>query len=379
MRLAILGTRGIPARYGGFETFAEELATGLTVRGFDVTVFCEAGGTPAPATYEGVTLRYVSAPALGPLQTILYDLRCLWATRTGYDVVYMLGYGAAPFCLIPRLWGTPVWINPDGLEWARAKWGLVAKTYFRLMEWTCLRTANRIVADAHAIETSLASRHGKLSCCTVIPYGCEVIEVPPSEQLLSPWQLTPGSYYIVVCRHEPENHVLEILEGFQRSATARQLVVVGNHLLDNSYGAQLRAVSDPRIHFIGAVYDRESLTALRYHSFGYVHGHSVGGTNPSLLEAMGCGNLILAHDNPFNRETLDENGLFFQDSSQLATLFHRVEEGSLDLKKLREGARLRARTCYQWPDIVDRYARLLIDSKSAEVELLPGNRGGLKS
>jgi len=366
MRVAILGTRGIPARYGGFETFAEKLATGLAARGFDVTVYCESNGSAAPEAYEGVTLRYVSAPSLGPLRTILYDLRSLWAARSEFDVVYMLGYGAAPFCLIPRLWGTQVWINPDGLEWARAKWGFVARTYFRLMEWACLRTANRIVADAQAIESSLASRHGRLPACTVIPYGCDVIEDPPTAQLLTRWELTPGSYYIVVCRLEPENHVLEILQGFQRSGSARQLVVVGNHLLDNSYVARLRAVSDSRIRLIGTVYERETLTALRYFSFGYVHGHSVGGTNPSLLEAMGCGNLIFAHDNPFNRETLQGNGMFFQDSAQLAILFNRAEDGALDLKKLREGAKLRALTCYQWPDIVDRYARALMDSQSAK-------------
>ena len=104
MRLAILGTRGIPARHGGFETFAERLAVGLSEQGFDVTVYCESGRSPAPDVFQGVKLRYVSAPALGPLRTILYDLRCLWATRRGYDVVYMLGYGAALFCFIPRLW-----------------------------------------------------------------------------------------------------------------------------------------------------------------------------------------------------------------------------------------------------------------------------------
>lgn len=365
MRLAILGTRGIPARYGGFETFAEKLTTGLIHHGFDVTVFCESGETASPEAFHGVKLRYVSAPALGPLQTILYDLQCLWGARKGYDIVYMLGYGAAPFCLIPRLWGAQVWINPDGLEWARAKWGFVAKTYFRLMEWTCLHTANRIIADAHAIEASLASRHGRISACTVIPYGCDVIEAPPSTDLLSNWGLTPGDYYLVVCRLEPENHVLEILEGFQRSASARQLVVVGNHLLDNSYAVQLRAVRDSRIRMIGTIYDGEKLTALRYHSFGYIHGHSVGGTNPSLLEAMGCGNLVFAHDNPFNRETLDGNGLFFLDEVELTSLLDKAEGADADLAKHRAGAKLRALTCYQWPDIVARYASLLQETKSA--------------
>src|SRR5580692_463888 len=174
MRLAILGTRGIPARYGGFETFAERLAVGLVERGFVVGVFCESNKSFAPDFFHGVKLHYVSAPSLGPLKTIFFDLRSLWAARKAYDVVYMLGYGAAPFCLIPRLWGTEVWINPDGLEWARSKWGVVGRSYLRLMEWVSVYAANRIIADSGAIATGLASRHGRLASCTVIPYGCEV-------------------------------------------------------------------------------------------------------------------------------------------------------------------------------------------------------------
>ncbi len=162
MKIAILGTRGIPARYGGFETFAEKLGTGLSARGYDVTVFCESGGPGAPDVYQCVKLRYISTPSLGPIQTILYDLQCLWAARRGYDVVYILGYGAALFSMIPRLWRAEVWINPDGLEWARAKWGIIAKIYFRLMEWISLYAANRIIADSEAIATSLADRHGKV-------------------------------------------------------------------------------------------------------------------------------------------------------------------------------------------------------------------------
>lgn len=359
MKIAILGTRGIPARYGGFETFAEKLAIGLSERGLDVTVFCESGDSFAPAVFQGVALRYVAAPRLGHLQTILYDLKCLWAARKGYDVVYMLGYGAAPFCLIPRLWGTEVWVNPDGLEWARAKWGFVAKDYFRLMEWASILVANRIIADAEAIALSLATRHNKLLACTVIPYGCEIIEVPPPTELLSEWNLAIGNYYLVVCRLEPENHVLEILRAFQRSHSNKQLIVVGNHLTGTSYVLQLLTVQDPRIRMIGTVYDPPKLTCLRYHSFAYIHGHSVGGTNPSLLEAMGCGNLIFAHDNPFNRETLGSCGYFFANDVELTLAIDRAEQEHTELVRLRDASRSRARANYCWPDIVSKYVDLL--------------------
>jgi glycosyltransferase involved in cell wall biosynthesis len=359
MKIAILGTRGIPAKYGGFETFAERLALGLTAMGFEVTVFCEKSISERVETLQGVKLRYCSAPALGPLQTILYDLKSLWSARREFDVVYMLGYGAAPFCYIPRLWGTEVWINPDGIEWARAKWGFFARLYFRLMEWTALRTANRIIADAEAIATSLRSRHRNLSACTVIPYGCDLIEAPPSAHALCEWGLEPNDYYLVVCRLEPENHILEIVEGFQRSGSSRQLVIVGDHLAKTSYVAQIRALTDSRIRFAGTVFDKERLTALRYYSFGYMHGHSVGGTNPSLLEAMGCGNLVFAHDNPFNRETLDVHGLFFKNAQQLAALIDSAETPTVDIAEFRIGAKGRAMARYTWPCIINAYEALL--------------------
>jgi glycosyltransferase involved in cell wall biosynthesis len=359
MKIAILGTRGIPAHYGGFETFAEKLAVGLCERGYDVTVFCESGESSLPKSFRGVSLRYASAAPRGPLGTILYDLRSLWAARKKYDVVYMLGYGAAPFCLIPRLWGAEVWINPDGLEWARAKWGTVAKTYFRLMEWSSIHAANRIIADAEAIRESLSSRHGRIDECTVIAYGCDLVETPPSPEQLTEWQIEPGGYYLVVCRLEPENHVLEILRAFQRSRSQRKLVVVGNHFSGTRYVSLLRAIEDPRIQMIGTVFDEAKLTCLRYHSFAYMHGHSVGGTNPSLLEAMGCRNLIFAHDNPFNRETLGASGIFFADEQELTSKIDNAEEGSIDLDRLRLDSMSRARLNYRWDDIVSKYAALL--------------------
>ena len=359
MKLAILGTRGIPASYGGFETFAERLATGLCSRGFEVTVFCEATKPSPPAAYHGVRLRYIASPVLGPLSTILFDAKCLWSARKEFDLVYMLGYGAAPFCLIPRLWNTEVWINPDGLEWARAKWNSPAKFYFRLMEWVSLHIADRVIADANAIAASLAGRHGPLRSCTVIPYGCDVVESPPPLQLLSEWSLGPRDYYLIVCRLEPENHVLEILQAFQQSSSNKQLIIAGDHRAKTRYIERLLSIRDPRLRFIGTVYDPCRLTALRYHAFAYMHGHSVGGTNPSLLEAMGCGNLIFAHDNPFNRETLGPSGFYFANAIDLSFAIDRAEQADAELEPLREATRIRARSKYQWCDIVTRYESLL--------------------
>jgi len=373
MKIAILGTRGIPARYGGFETFAEKLAAGLSAHGLDVTVFCEAGENSTPEVYLGAKLLYISSPSLGPLKTVLYDLKCLWLARKGYDVVYMLGYGAAPFCLIPRLWGTEVWINPDGLEWARAKWSFLAKCYFRLMEWSSIHAANRLIADAAEIAVSLANRHGRIKNCTVIRYGCEVIDSPPAAALLAGWKLIPGSYYLVVCRLEPENHVREILQAFQRSSSEREMIVVGNHLAGTSYVKDLRELKDARIRMIGTVYDQQKLTSLRYHSFAYMHGHSVGGTNPSLLEAMGCGNLVFAHDNPFNRETLGSCGYYFADAKELTEAIQVAEEDEGELAQRREAAKSRARADYRWPDIVSSYMELLEQTASQSGKIQKAN------
>ncbi len=359
MKIAILGTRGIPARYGGFETFAEKLTEGLTAHGIDVTVYCEANEYSAPEIYLGAKLCYICAPSYGALQTIIFDLLSLWSARKGYDVVYMLGYGSAPFCLIPRLWGTEVWINPDGLEWARAKWGYLARCYFRLMEWCCLYVANLIIADADAISASLEKRHGSINHCKVIRYGCEIVDSIPESEPLAEWRLSPKSYYLVVCRLEPENHVLEILHAFLQSNSSRELVIVGNNLTDASYVKKLLAVKDPRIRMIGTVYDQKKIICLRYHSFAYMHGHSVGGTNPSLLEAMGCGNLIFAHDNPFNRETLGPCGYYFADANELTDAIRYAEESGDELQPMREASRKRARADYCWSDIVSSYLTLL--------------------
>ena len=184
-------------------------------------------------------------------------------------------------------------------------------------------------------------------------------ETPLSCQPLSQWELAPASYYLVVCRLEPENHVLEILRAFQQSRSNRELILVGNHLADSEYVSKLKSVRDSRIRMIGTVYNQAQLTSLRYHSFAYMHGHSVGGTNPSLLEAMGCGNLIFAHDNPFNRETLGPSGLYFNDIPGLIEAIDRVERGDVELKQLREGSRLRACLEYRWEDIISRYVSLL--------------------
>jgi glycosyltransferase involved in cell wall biosynthesis len=357
LKIAILGTRGIPARYGGFETFAEQLSTRLVERGHDVTVFCEKSDQQLE-NFAGVRLEYVATPKVSKLTTILFDARCLWRARKDFDIVYMLGYGASPFCLIPRLWGKQVWVNMDGLEWARAKWSKMAKAYFRLTEAIATVTANGLVADAEGIRQYLSKAYPNLNQCEVIPYGAPVLKSPPSRELLEPFDVEPNEYYLVVCRIEPENHVKEIVEGYLTSNSTKPLLVVGNHEGEGTYVSRLRSISDSRLRFMGPVYDQDALQALRFHCHAYFHGHSVGGTNPSLLEAMGCSNAVIAHDNIFNREVLRHAGRFFKTSYELAGLIDSLEhDNQRRLWMKSEAARIIAQF-YTWEGITESYCEL---------------------
>lgn len=361
MKIAILGTRGIPARYGGFETFAEELAVRLAVAGIEVTVYCEQGEGEQPTSFRGVHLAYLPVMCCGPLTTVLFDLRSLWHARKSYDVVYLLGYGAAPFCFIPRLWGSKVWLNPDGVEWQRAKWGRVAKSYFKAMEFFSTLTPTRLIADAQGIRDHIAARQRRLPPCSVIPYGAPLIERAPALETLNEWNLLAGQYYLLVCRLEPENHVREIIDGFTAGGSPYPLIIVGNHQTDTPYVRELRPFDSDRVRFIGAVYG-EKLQALRYHTLAYFHGHSVGGTNPSLLEAMGCGNLVIAHDNIFNREVLGPSGYFFQGTADIPVFIQVIEALSpAERATIYANMQDRIRKHYDWNRVAAIYWQLLKD------------------
>jgi glycosyltransferase involved in cell wall biosynthesis len=357
MKLAILGTRGIPAQYGGFETFAEELAVRLVQHGVEVTVFCEQQAQPINHVleYKGVKLCYVPVFRLGPLSTILFDLLCLWRARNSFNVVYMLGYGASLFCFLPRLWGHKVWINMDGVEWARSKWSWPAKLWLKMMEAVAMWTPSRIIADADGILKHLQQRYSHLPPSTFIPYGAKIIDLPPPESILEEWGLNTKSYLLVVCRLEPENHLLEILEGYRASEVNLPLIILGNYLAVNSYVKLLIGYSHPNIRFIGTIYNYDKLIALRYHSYAYLHGHSVGGTNPSLLEAMGCGNGIIAHDNQFNREVAGASALYFKDAASLSAILKNLRNMAANGKAAQQIIRER----YTWNKIVTAYLELL--------------------
>jgi glycosyltransferase involved in cell wall biosynthesis len=359
VNLAILGTRGIPARYGGFETFAEQLSTRLASRGIGVTVFCPTTSARPDEIYNGVILRYIQSPGAGRFTEVIWDAKCFWAARHGFDVVYMLGVGASFAAWMPRLSGSSVWINSDGIEWKRSKWSIVQRVYLAFAEALSVVFASRIIADALAIEMYLRARYSGLKMVSRISYGAEIPSEEPDESLLEEWGLHRDSYYVVVCRLEPENHVREIVDGFQKTESRLPLVILGNIEDPNPYVRDLLAHQSSRVCFLGTIFDQKKLAALRFHARGYLHGHSVGGTNPSLLEAMACSNLVIAHDNVFNREVLDDSGLYFADQDQLSVIIDVIEQGQVDVACYRKRAAEIIRERYLWEDVAEAYLELL--------------------
>ncbi len=357
-RLAILGCRGIPAAYGGFETFAEEIAVRLSERDIEVTVYCESSSDRQLDEYKGIRLKYIKAPSIGVLTTVFFDIRCLWESRKKFDVVYMLGYGSSLFCFIPRIWGTRVWINMDGIEYKRSKWGTLARVWFRFCESCAMWTANRLIADAESIKEYLLSRHSCDVAFSVIPYGADVPVHTDEVSVLSEFEIKPFAYYVVICRLEPENPILEIINGFIASKSQNLLIIFGDISISTAYVQKITSVHDPRIRFVGTLYNREELYMVRQNARAYFHGHSVGGTNPSLLEALASGNNVVVHDNPFNREVAGQLGKYFLNEEDVTGIVAEIDSYSEEELR-REEARHYIRTKYSWEHIADLYYQLL--------------------
>ena len=362
-RIAILGTRGIPARYGGFETFAEQLSLRLAQLGCEVTVYAEADHADEPArVWRGVRVQPVRVPRWGAASVIGYDLKCLWDARRNVDLVYMLGYGAAFACFLPRLYGVPVWINVDGLEWARSKWNGLARRYLRWMEWVASRTATRVIADAEAIAQRFRQLYPRGAVCSYVAYGAPL--VPRASPPHANDSTGAQAYFLVVARLEPENHVLDILHGHQlyrQQGGVVPLLIVGDHTRHTAYCAKLQACAGEGVQFLGAIHDQAKLRALRVGALAYLHGHSVGGTNPSLLEALGCASLVVAHDNPFNREVLGEHADYFQGPPDLAASLHALTRLPAQvLEDRRQAAHRIIAQRYTWEHITHEYQRLLL-------------------
>ncbi len=367
LRIAIIGSRGIPARYGGFETLVAELAPRLVELGHDVTVYCREGytGGGRPATFEGVRLIHTPYLRSRSLETLSHELSSILdSLRRRFDLYYFLGTRGAPVHLIARATGRRVVVHTDGIEWKRRKWGPVARAYLRAAEWLSARVvAQRLVTDAEAMRAHYLSRYGAGSSC--IPYGARIVADAP-DGVLESHGLTQDDYYLVVCRIEPENNVDLIVREFLASGTTRRLVLVGGANYETSYTRSvLDAGRGDRVRSLGPVYGEE-LDALRLGAYAYLHGHEVGGLNPSLLEAMGAGECAIALDTPFSREALGEAGLFWDKA--IGSLTERIRWADANPEELRAigaAARARARERYLWESVARQHDALFREMVSA--------------
>ncbi len=370
MRIAILGTRGIPASYGGFETFAEHLATRLVARGHEVTVYCRAHYvSPRQMEYHGVRLQVLPTIRHKYLDTVVHTfLSAVHAVSGRFDAALICNAANAPFSSILRLTGTPVAINVDGLEHKRKKWNRLGRSYYQLAEYLSKLLPNEMVTDAQVIQDYYQARHNARS--TMIAYGSEV-ERRPDRELVRKWRVEPNRYVLYVSRLEPENNARLVIEAFKKVRTAYRLLVVGDAPYAEEYIEDLkaRARGDKRIVFTGFVFGQD-YRALQQNAYCYVHATEVGGTHPALLEAMGYGNCVLTLATPENLEVVGEAGVPYSDEFDLAEKLQRVlRDGSL-VHAYRQRAQVRIRTHYDWDRVVDQYEQLFarMCGKTAEVE-----------
>lgn len=365
LKIAIVGTRGIPARYGGFETFAEQLSVRLAARGHQVTVYCRSYNLPRKdgsfdkrASYRGVSLVHLPTLRQKYLDTVLHTfLAALHSAPRRYDAVLLCNAANSIFIPIFRLSGKPVAINVDGIERRRKKWNALGRAWYRLGEWLAANLANRVVADAEVIGDYYRERYGAES--TVIAYGSD-LEEPARYDALAELGLKRDDYILYVSRLEPENNAQFVIDGFTKVNTEKKLAIVGDAPYSHRYIAQLKATNDPRVVFTGAVYG-EGYAQLQYGASCYVQATEVGGSHPALLEAMGAGNAILANGTPENREVLGDAGLFYEpeDAEDFAAKVQRILDDADFATDLGERARRRAENDYRWEEIADEYEVLL--------------------
>ena len=361
MRIALLGTRGIPASYGGFETFAEELSARLVQRGHQVTVYCRSHYAQADLSeFRGARLVVLPTIRTKHLDTAVHSaLSCLHLLTRGADAAIFCNGANAVFTYWPRLLGIPTVLNVDGLERKRKKWGLAARAWYRFSERLATLCPDVVVTDARVIRQYYSERHGLDT--QFIAYGASR-DTTPTTGKLAELGLREQGYLLYVSRFEPENNALLVVREFERSKTHRKLVMVGDAPYAASYIRRVKSTQDARILFPGSVYGT-AYRELQSHCLGYVHATEVGGTHPALVEAMAKGCAVLYLDTPENREVAGRAGLPF--TSGHGSLRARIEELSAadprSLRGLREAGVREAKARYDWENVADAYERMLED------------------
>jgi len=361
LRIGMLGLYGMPMtnlHFTGFETGFGEIAPRLVDAGHEVTIYCRRGSYPEALRvpeYRGVRLIYVPSPGgknfSGLIATLFAAIHAL--TVGGYDIFFFVNVGMGHHAALCRAFGNKVVMNVDGLDWTRAKWGPVAKWYFFSAARSAVRFCTELVTDAEAMRVFYLERFKKET--TMIAYGA-YIESSQKPELISRFGVVPDDYYLIASRLIPENHADLIARAFLKSGSKRKLVIAGGANYDSDFHRELRALAGEKIILTGHIDDQEVIRELHCNCFAYVHGHSVGGTNPSLLKAMGYGNCILALDNVFNREVLAGGAIFFpRDEEVLANEMRMLESDPACVAELRKMGPERIQKNYTWEKIAGQY------------------------
>lgn len=361
MKIQILGTRGIPAQHGGFETFTENFATYLQEKGWSVTVFCQKSGE-GPVyedEWNGIKRIHIPVKIEGALGTVVFDWKSTLNAIKCRTPVLTLGYNTAVFCCLYRLFGMKNVINMDGIEWKRDKWSKLERFWLFCNEKLGGWFGNHLVADHPEIKNHL-NRFLAENKISVIPYSADIV-LKADEHILSRYNLSLDQYCLIIARPEPENSILEIVKAFSSKKRDKQLVVLGNYFPEeNPYHAKIFTASSEEVTFLGAIYDKKTVQALRYFATLYIHGHTVGGTNPSLVEALGAGNAVLAHDNKFNRWVAGDGAEFFKNEAECTRQLNRILQDSSLLDRMRSNSRSQMKSRFTHDTIHRAYEDLLV-------------------
>lgn len=357
MHVAILGARCLPGIYGGAETFSEVLASGLVERGHEVTVYCcSPYQSDKTGYYKGIRRVILPTIRLAAMEKFLYAaLSFLHVCTSSADVILMNQVGGGPFCILPRIFGKKVIINPDGLDWKRSRWGWTVSTVLKLFERISAVGASCIAADSQAIADYMWETYKRRA--VYIPYGADPAQFNLVDEVKKEG-LRSQEYFVQICRLEPENNAHLVIREFEQIETNRELVIVGGSPYSYKYGEVLRSTKDPRIKLLGGIYGSRYRVLMK-NAFVYIHGHEVGGTNPVLLDAMASGQCIIALDVPFNREVLGDAGLYFTKnngdlSSKVRYILEHPEERGLYGSK----AKQRVKDLFPWRRTINEYEAL---------------------
>ena len=360
MKIAIMGTRGIPANYGGFETFAEELSTRLIKRGHEITVYCRSANydySKIGNVYKGVHLIVLPTIRHKYLDTVFHTfLSVFYEISQKHEIILICNSANSILSIIPKLMGKKVVINVDGLEWKRQKWNILGKYFYRFSEYMATILSHAIVSDAIEIKKYYSKKFGKETF--FIPYGAPNQKIH-TKDILKNYKLKPRAYILYVSRLEPENNAHRVIHAFEKIKTDMNLVIVGDAPYSTSYIRNLKKTKDKRIIFTGYVFG-DGYQELQSNAYIYVQATEVGGTHPALLEGMGYGNCILANDVPEHREVLGDAGIFFSNrkDSDLAHKMQFLVDHRDIVEEYRQRSRNRALKNYSWEKITLDYEKL---------------------